>query len=108
MERITLAARTLHSSVQKAKIESSIVSYQNGSAAVIALHGFADSFKDSCQNIFFFGGDSQRMKRVDTDKVDGRLLDIGPFKRDNMGGFTRFRKNQALFIHTNGDHCDLE
>ena len=57
------------------------MAHQHRPVAVLIFHRLAHRAENSVDSILFRVGNAQRVERVNTDKVDGGLLDIGAFKR---------------------------
>ena len=83
MKRIALQVMARARGIDKAEIEMSVVTYQNRTLALIALHGCAHGLEKCLEYLFLAAGDAQGMIRIDAGKLQCSFLDIGTFERND-------------------------
>ncbi|MNH15924.1 hypothetical protein D3C79_755490 [compost metagenome] len=76
--------------------------------AAIGLERLAHATEDVGQGRLFADGHAQRVVELDPGELQGSLFDVGAFERLDAEEIGVFRKQEAFFVHADGDRGDLQ
>ena len=99
MKRIALKPQPLRGHVQKSRIKMGVMAHENGTVALVSFHCLPDNAKKLSQRDVFGNGAAKGVLGINARELEGRWIEVGPFKRLDIATMSLVDHQLALIRH---------